>query len=304
MVDIPAGTGQVCTFTNRFTHAGRDPDHQATLNADATTRFQIRPLADPGVEYEQIAETTADGPEVLAEGDDTSGDPARDLRHPGDDLRRPGAPTASGGWSASSATRSRSGASRAAWSSGSRTENPHVRADFTNELFDPEPPTPEPPDPEPPGPLRAAGPVPTLSAGGVAGETAENLAELRVTKVASPRRVTLGGIATYRVVVRNRGPAAARAVTLVEATRARPARHPQRPDEPWRLPRRAPRYCVARPPGARRARRHHRAGAPRRLGRLRNIVAVNTGTQQRTRRGKVARASVAVVPAQLPRFTG
>jgi hypothetical protein len=43
---------------------------------------------------------------------------------------------------------------------------------------------------------------------------------------------------------------------------------------------------------------------PNRLGRVPNVVAVHTGTPQRTRRGKIARASVVVVPRPVPRFTG
>ena len=43
---------------------------------------------------------------------------------------------------------------------------------------------------------------------------------------------------------------------------------------------------------------------PRRTGRFPNVVAVHTGSRQRTNRGKVARAALTVVPAALPRFTG
>ena len=43
---------------------------------------------------------------------------------------------------------------------------------------------------------------------------------------------------------------------------------------------------------------------PTRTGRFPNVVAVHTGSRQRTNRRKVARAALTVVPAALPRFTG
>ncbi len=302
VVDIPAGTGQACTFTNRFTHAGAIRIYKSTLNGDATTRFQISPIADPEVEYEQIAETTADGPPVLAKGDDTSAIPLG--------LYAIQETTAS--------TDGNDGLWRVAaivcdevpvWSEQGRilirltTDNPKVRCGFTNELVQtPDP--PEPPSPSPPDPPVPPGPVPDASEGGISGETAENPAELRVTKTVSPRRVAAGQIATYRVVVRNRGPAAARAVTVVERTRA-----PRGAIISARSSRGScfsghPRYCaIGRLAAGGRAVITVRARTTQ-LGRIRNVVAVNTGTQQRTRRGKVARADIVVIPAPVPRFTG
>ena len=303
VVDIPAGTGQICTFTNRFTHAGAIRIFKRTLNAPATTRFQIRPNDDPEVEYEQLAETTADGPPVLAEGDRTTEIPL-------------------GTYAIQETTSSvdgRDGLWRVAsivcdqvpvWSEQGRVvirltpENPTIRCTFTNELVQP-PDPPEPPDPPPPDPPVPPGPVPDPSEGGVAGETAESdPAELRVTKVVSPRRIALGQIATYRVVVRNRGPAAARAVTIVEQTRAAAGVILSARTSQGRCFAQVPRHCsIGRLAAGERAVITVRA-RPHRLGRLRNVVAVNTGTRQRTRTGKVARADIVVVPAQLPRFTG
>ena len=45
-------------------------------------------------------------------------------------------------------------------------------------------------------------------------------------------------------------------------------------------------------------------GRPLRLGRQTNVVAVNSLSRQRTPRGKKARATIVVVPAAAPRFTG
>ena len=183
-------------------------------------------------------------------------------------------------------------------------ENPKKNCDFVNELVDLSP-SPEPPEPEPPDPPVPPGPVENPSAGGVSGETAESdPAELRVSKSVSPRRVMLGEVAHYRVVVRNLGPDTARAVTVVERTRASRGAILSARASQGRCYARPSRHCsLGRLRAGERAVVTVRARADR-LGRLPNIVAVNTGTRQRTRRGKVARATAVVVPRPLPRFTG
>jgi hypothetical protein len=302
VVDIPANSGQVCTFTNNFTHAGAIRIAKRTLNADATTSFQIRPLANPKVEFQQIAETTAGGPPVRADGDDTTAIPLGTYAiqetistvH-GDD----------GLWRVASVVCDRT----PVWSEQGRVvirltaNDPRASCAYTNEFIRRDPP-PEPPEPQPQPPI-APGPVPNPSPGGIAGEAAESdPAELRVTKIAAPRRVTVGEIAQYRVVVRNRGPGVARHVTLAEVTRARPGVIVGARASQGRCVGGTPRHCnIGRLRAGERAVVTVRA-RPARLGRLLNVVAVNTGTRQRTRRGKVARAAVVVIPRQVPRFTG
>ena len=180
-------------------------------------------------------------------------------------------------------------------------ENPKVHCHFVNQLvrIDPPDPGPVPPEPPPPSP-----PEEVPSGGAVLPESASNLAELRVTKSGVPRRITFGEQARYRVVVRNRGPATARSVVLAEHMRPARATIVRARTSKGSCRAGPPRYCSL---GNLRA--GQRAvvtvmAAPKRLGRLPNVVAVHTGTPQRTRRGKIARAAVVVVPQQLPRFTG
>jgi large repetitive protein len=149
-------------------------------------------------------------------------------------------------------------------------------------------------------------PQPPVSppSGGVAGETAVSPpAELRITKVVKPRRITLGHSARWKVTVRNLGPVDARAVTLVERSRVGRAAlklHPSR----GRCRGTPPRFCVIGrlKPGQRAT--VTVTARPRHLGRIHNVVAVNSITRQRTTRGKRASATAVVVPAAAPRFTG
>jgi hypothetical protein len=118
------------------------------------------------------------------------------------------------------------------------------------------------------------------------------------------RRNPYPGPSRYRVVVRNLGPATARAVSVQEQGRS-PARgtiklHTTK----GTCHRTPPRFC-----NVGNLRPGQRATItvtvrPTRTGRFPNIVAVHTGTRQRTSRGKRARAALTVVPAASPRFTG
>lgn len=61
----------MCTFTNRFTPAGRITLHKITLGGTASTRFQVRPeFGETRPEREQLATTTMPGEPVEATGDD------------------------------------------------------------------------------------------------------------------------------------------------------------------------------------------------------------------------------------------
>ena len=296
-IDVrPAGT--VCTFYNRFTPAGRITLRKVTLGGTAAARFQVRPLSgDPRPEREQLATTTEPGESVTATGDDLENLPIGTY----------------------SIKETIAGADR--WEIASIECNdrpyPSVKGQFEIELTadepaldctvannriedvtPPEPPIPPQP-PAPPGPPDEVGP-----GGGVAGGGAEPVAELRVTKRATPRRVRVGATIRYRITVVNRGPDTARNVTVSEpgdpAVQRSLALRPSKGT------------CRNRPP------RHCDVGALEQgesatirvrvktlnAGRFVNRVAVNTSTRQRTDRGKRARAQVRVNAGRGPRFTG
>jgi hypothetical protein len=297
-VTVPSTGGQACTFTNRFRHAGAIRLSKETLGGVGTTRFQIRPIADPEVEFRQIAVTREPGVPVNAVGRPTRAIPLgryviqeTTSSVVGDD----------GFWKA--VRIECDGGARP--SEGGRivvrltADNPRIHCHFVNQLIRDDPPDPEPVPPEPSPPS----PPSEVPEGGVLPETATNLAELRVIKTGTPRRIVLGELARYRVVVRNRGPATARSVVVAEhgaaqasIVRARTSKGSCRAGPP--------RFCSLGNlrPGGRVV--ITVVAQPSRLGRLPNVVAVHTGTPQRTRRGKVARAAVVVVPPQVPRFTG
>jgi hypothetical protein len=295
---VPSTGGQTCTFTNRFRHAGAIRISKETLGGVGTTRFQIRPLADPGTEYKKIATTREPGVPVRAVGARTSAIPLGAYRiqettssEVGDD----------GLWHLVRVECD--GAAKS--SEGGRVlvrltaDNPRIHCRFVNRLVRPDPPDPGPlpPEPTPPSPPEE------VPEGGVLPETADNLAELRLTKVGRPRRIALGERARYRVVVRNLGPATARAVAVAEHGRAQASIVRARTSE-GSCRSGPPRFCSLG-----NLRSGQRAvitvvAEPSRLGRLPNVVAVHTSTPQRTRRGKIARAAIVVVPPQVPRFTG
>jgi hypothetical protein len=297
-VTVPSTGSQSCTFTNRFRHAGAISISKTTLGGVGTMRFQIRPIANPEVEYQQFATTRQPGERVDAEGDNTNHIPL-------------------GQYAIQETTASDEG-ERGAWrvvriecdggaedSEGGRvvirltTDNPRIHCHFVNQLVRPVPPDPPPVPPEPTPPS----PPEEVPSGGVSPSEASNLAELRVTKSASRRRITLGQRVRYRVVVRNRGRATARSVVIAEHGRAAATIVRARTSK-GTCRQGPPRFCSLG-----NLRRGQRAvitvvALPNRLGRVPNVVAVHTGTPQRTRRGKIARASVVVVPRPVPRFTG
>jgi hypothetical protein len=297
-VRVPSTNGATCTFTDRFRHAGAISLSKETLGGIGTTRFQIRPQADPEVEFEQIARTREPGVRVDAQGDDTEHIPLglyaiqeTTASVNGDD----------GLWRVVRVECDRA----AEYSEGGRilvrltADNPRIHCHFVNQLLRIDPPDPEPIPPEPTPPT----PPDEVPEGGVLPESADNLAELRVTKVGAPRRITFGERARYRVVVRNRGPATARSVVIAEHGAARASILRARTSK-GSCRAGPPRFCSL---GNLRSGRRvviTVLAVPQRLGRLRNVVAVHTATAQRTRRGKVARAAVVVVPSQVPRFTG
>ena len=294
-VVLPTNRGQVCTFTNRFRPHGEIRVRKRTLGGVGTTRFQVRPTEDTEVEYEQLATTTAEDDPVLARGDDTVGIPLG--RYAIQET------TASvegdlGLWIAAHIACDRA----LEWSEQGRIvftltrDNPTIDCTFTNRLSHIDPPDPAPIPPEPPAPSPPA----PVDAGGVSAETADNLAELRITKSGTPRRVTLGERVRYRIVVRNRGPAIAR---YGDDRRAQPpasATTRPRPCQPGQLPAAPAALLLARPLAAGRAsdgdgrRRADTARpAPERGRRQHRHPAADFARQGRARadRGRPARAA-------------
>jgi Domain of unknown function DUF11 len=295
-VPPPAGTNPICTFTNRFTPAGRITLRKITLGATASTRFQVRPeFGETRPEREQIATTTQPGEPALATGDkleeipigrysilETIGGPNR-WQVAGVQCDGVPVPAIAGRIIIE------------------LTDDDPVRdCTFINRrVADVDPPDPAPPPPGPPGP-----PVETGSEGGIAGaEVASASADLVVTKRVRPRRVRLGGVLRYTITVVNRGPDAAEGVTLFErqtpVQRALPLR-----TRDGMCRNRPPRFCslgTLRPGGRAIVRVNVRT---RNIGRFVNVVAVNSATAQRSPRGKSARARVDVTAPPRPRFTG
>lgn len=306
-VTVPPSGGQTCTFTNRFTPAGSLRLVKQTLNGFGTTHFQVRYEADESIEYQQTATTTAAGDSAVATGDDLGA------------LRL-------GRWTIQETTSSSVG-DDGGWRVGAvicdgsprptaegitivelTVEQPDKECIFTNELVRSDKPEPKPPEPpESPSPLPPPAPVPNPSPGGLRGvlgaQASNPIAELRVTKSVSKRRIRLGSSVRYRVVVRNLGPSAARAVTVAEAIPST-SRAVKLQVSQGRCRERPPRFCVVgRLKSGQQATVTVRV-RPRRTGRVRNVVAVNTATRQRTNRGKRARAVLVVLPRARPRFTG
>jgi hypothetical protein len=301
--------GGVCTFTNKFTPAGSIKLHKATVGATGTFQFAIRPQFGEVKEFIQSVTTTSERAEDTerATGDATNHIPLGVYTIQETTASSEGD---NGLWRVNAVICD--GVPHQSFEGGIRleltTDNPDRECTWTNELIK-SPNPPEPPDPPtPPTPTPPPTPVPqppvSPPSGGVAGVTAVSpAAELRITKVVKPRRITVGHSARWKVTVRNLGPVDARAVTLVERSRVGRAAlklHPSR----GRCRGTPPRFCVIGrlKPGQRAT--VTVTARPHRLGRIHNVVAVNSITRQRTTRGKRASATAVVVPAAAPRFTG
>jgi Domain of unknown function DUF11 len=305
---VPA-KGGVCTFTNTFTPAGSITLRKSTVGATGTFVFAVRPQSGDVTELIQRVTTTSEhaADSELATGDSTDHLPLgaytiqeTTASSEGDD----------GLWRVDSVICD--GVPVPSFEGAIRLEltraNPDRDCTWTNQLIKsphpPEPPDPEPPTPPTPTPPPTPVPGPPVSIGGVAGASAVSPpAELRITKVVKPRRITLGHSARWKVTVRNLGPVDARAVTLVERSRVGRAALKLRPSQ-GRCRGKPPRFCVIGRlrPGQRET--VSVTARPKRLGRIRNVVVVNSITRQRTSRGKRASVTAVVVPAAAPRFTG
>ena len=309
-VTVPSSGSAFCTFRNRFTPAGRIRVYKRTLGGTGTASFQIRPVKVSGkgyeddlsgTEFQQIATTKAPVTPVRAE-------PKRGARDSTEKIdvgtyaiqETASVPDGGGVWRLVAIDCDRT----PVFSQQGRivvrltADDPHVNCTFTNKL-DKKPTPPIPPTPPTP-------PTPPAPQGAVLGEMAQStpLAELRVTKTVDPRRIRLGHTARYRVVVRNLGPATARAVSVQEQGRSAARGTIKLHTTKGTCHGSPPRFC-----NVGNLRPGQRATItvtvrPTRTGRFPNIVAVHTGTRQRTSRGKRARAALTVVPSSSPRFTG
>ena len=297
--------GGVCTFTNKFTPAGSIELRKSTVGATGTFQFAVRPESGEVTELIQRVTTTSEhaADSKLATGDSTDPLPLGVYTIQETTVASKGD---NGLWRVDSVicdglpVQSFEGAIRLELTKA----DPDRHCTWTNELIK----STHPPEPiEPPTPPTTSlppTPVPGPSVGGVAGASEVSpAAELRITKVVKPRRITLGHAARWTVTVRNLGPADARAVTLAERSRVGKAALKLHPSQ-GHCRSKPPRFCVIGRlrPGQRET--VTVTARPKRLGRLRNVVAVNSITRQRTRRAKRASAAVVVVPAAGPRFTG
>jgi len=166
----------------------------------------------------------------------------------------------------------------------------------------PEPP-PLPPPVAPPPAITPLPPPNIVVAGITARSDPVPKADLIVTKVATPSSVVLGSTVRYVVQVRNRGPATARNVTLVERTTPITRFLRLRTDQ-GSCRGAIPRRCTI---GTLRAGDTATVTVDvrtRRAGTFTNIVAANTSTEVKSLRTMSARARIRVLRAAGARFTG
>jgi hypothetical protein len=301
---IPSNGTQFCTFTNRFVPTGSITLRKVTLGATAIASFLISPEFGTPATFAQSATTTKEAVAVLATGDDTTALPlgtyaVREMT--------PSPGPVPGSWRLAAVVCNGTPVATAGGGASVTltTARPKIDCTVTNEFVPlPEPaPLPPPPSPPPiptPTPLSTA---PTDIADVVAAGTLSPLANLVVTKVATPRRVIVGSKVRYRVTVRNRGPATARAVTVVER-QAYGNRRLALEASQGHCRGTPPRFCVigTLAPGS--SATVTLTVRTRRTGRFRNVVAVNQSTPDPALGANTASATITVVPRPRPKFTG
>jgi uncharacterized protein DUF11 len=302
-ISVP-DVGRVCTFTNKFTPRGQIRLRKVTLGATATTSFVISPEFGTPAEYLQTATTTATGVPVTATGDDTSALPLGPYRI---SELTPSPTGAKGVWRVDAIVCDDIPVSAARGEVGRVTLTPaHPRLDctITDEFVrQPEPPQPQPePGPAPPEPTVVPGPPvsPATAAGAL---DPSPLADLVVTKSATPGRVLVGQRVRYLVTVRNRGPAMARAVVIAER-RAYNNRMLALTASKGRCRGTPPRFCVIGSLGVGQSATVRVTARTLRAGVFRNVVAAVMATRTASQRLQTAAAIVRVVPRPRPHFTG
>jgi uncharacterized repeat protein (TIGR01451 family) len=195
-VRITAGAGVACVFENRFVPSGAIAITKTTRGATGTTSFQITPEANPARQLVQTAKTTEENKPALARGDST-----RRLRLGRYVIQETGtSPEGDGRWTLVEVIcdgRLR-GFGQGEMTVALTRDNPRVVCRFVD-VFTPKPP-PSPPTPNPQPSPEPSGPQP----------------DLVVTKRALQGRVAFGRIATFEIVVRNQGAAAAQQVVVAD----------------------------------------------------------------------------------------
>jgi Domain of unknown function DUF11 len=301
---IPANGTQFCTFNNRFAPTGSIILRKATLGATATAAFLISPTFGTPITYAQSATTTKEGVPVRATGDDTTALPlgTYSIRE-----MTPSPGPVPGSWRLAAAVCN--GIPVPTAGGGALVtltrDRPTIDCTVTNEFVPVPEPAPLPPSPSPP-PIPTPTPLPTAPidiANVVAAGTLSPLANLVVTKVATPRLVIVGSKVRYRVTVRNRGPATARAVTVVER-QAYGNRSLTLSASQGHCRGAPPRFCVlgTLAPGS--SATVNVTVRTRRTGRFRNVVAVNQSTPDPALGANTASATIVVVRRPRAHFTG
>lgn len=195
-VEIAAGEGASCTFTNLFVPRGSIEVAKETRGGVGTAAFVISPAADPTRIYEQSATTTAEEVPVLARGDRTRPVPLGEYV-----IQEIEPETVKGEWTLARVVCNGSPVPQTQGRVTIRLtpEQPRVRCVFGDQ-FRATPGPPAPP-PDPPGPNVVPG----------AGS-----ADLVLSKVADRATAGVGERVTYRVRVQNRGDGAAEEVWVAD----------------------------------------------------------------------------------------
>ncbi len=298
-IELTAGAGSVCQFTNRFEPAGSIVLRKITLGGTGTAGFAVFRDGDSSFLREQRATTRTTGTSVRASGDDLG-----ELELGRYTIVETGpAPDPDGEWSIDTVFcnglpyPSAQGRIEVALTAAA----PDLDCDYVNR-FTPgaEPPVVVPPTPpQPPT-------TPTPPSGGVAGlvRASRPRADLRVTKRVSTPVTTVGRLVRYTIVVTNRGPDTARNVAGTEfGPRARDVVSLR--ISRGRCLRRRPIIC--RVPALRPGRRVvlHAVIRARRPRRLVNHVAVSTSTADPNLRNNRDRATLVIRrAASAPSYTG
>ena len=287
-VALTAGAGVFCTFTNTFTPKGTIRIRKRTVGAVGTTGFVVTPLFGEPRSFEQSARTTKENTPVLATGDDTSnialGTYAIQETTPSESTR--------GYWTLDSVTCNGEpvGSAQGQVEITLTAQEPDADCTFTDRFTKgDEPTTPPTVDPDSPG-------------GGVS-PSARPAANLVITKRVSPTAITFGGTARYTVTVTNRGPDTAEDVTVVEANVT--GREPL-DVVTGRGTCRSARPVVCKLGSLKKgATVMLRVTArPRTVGRIENIVATNTSTNELSTDDNTAAATLVVRLNRRPNFTG
>ncbi len=209
-VTVRAGEQVTCQFTNKFTPRGSISIAKITEGATGTVGFLVTPVSGTPAQYLQTATTTSQG--VAADAVPNTPADATDHLALGSYriVEEPPPSTPAGAWALNSVV---CNGMLMPFDQGTTVvtltrAHPGVHCVYTD-TFSTNPP-PEPP-PEPPAPLPPEPPAPP---GLDPDQPSAPYSDLVVTKTASPSIVTVGGVITYRITVKNLGPDDATRVVL------------------------------------------------------------------------------------------